>query len=278
MNKLLAFLLLLLGSGAALADPISAIVAIGTMVGAAGAAGAATGAATVGLAGAIGAMTLTQGMMFAGGAISLIGNATKNKKLMNFGNILGIAGGVGELGKGLLASANTSGLLAEEGVKAAAPAVADAAGAAETVPAVQNPMRGVESAAAKAAAAGKTAQNASLLDNMVDGLKGTGKWVNDNKELVKLGSGIIEGAAKNYAQQNELDQQEAYLDRRRREYSDSVKGMAPVPDMFDPNADPTAGRPVQNPVRYVPQQPAVPPPAAQPQSRVVTPNRYRVGG
>ena len=62
-------------------DPISAAISIGTMF----------ATAEAGFA----AMTLMQGITFAGAAVSLVGNITGNKSLMKLGAIAGIAGGLG---------------------------------------------------------------------------------------------------------------------------------------------------------------------------------------
>lgn len=66
-------------------DPVSAIVAIGSMAG------------TYAAAGTFAAMTLTQGLVFAGAALSLAGNITGNKTLSKIGMVTGLAGGVGML-------------------------------------------------------------------------------------------------------------------------------------------------------------------------------------
>jgi len=75
-------------------DPISAAVSLYTMF----------SAAEAGFA----AMTLMQGISFAGAAISLIGNITGNKTLSSIGMIAGIAGGIGAFAesKGLFDSGN----------------------------------------------------------------------------------------------------------------------------------------------------------------------------
>jgi len=64
-------------------DPISAVIAISTM------------GATYAAAGTFAAMTLMQGITFAGAALSLVGNITGNKTLMKIGAVAGIAGGIG---------------------------------------------------------------------------------------------------------------------------------------------------------------------------------------
>lgn len=66
-------------------EPVSAILAIGTMMG------------TYAAAGTFAAMTLAQGLMFAGAALSLVGNVSGNKTLSRVGMVVGIAGGVGSL-------------------------------------------------------------------------------------------------------------------------------------------------------------------------------------
>lgn len=75
-------------------DPISAAISIASMVG------------TYTAAGTFAAMTVMQGITFAGAALSLVGNVTGNKSLMKIGAIAGIAGGVGAFAesKGLFSS------------------------------------------------------------------------------------------------------------------------------------------------------------------------------
>ena len=69
-------------------DPISAAIAIGSM------------GATYAAAGTFAAMTVLQGITFAGAALSLVGNVTGNKSLMKLGMVVGIAGGIGSLAEG----------------------------------------------------------------------------------------------------------------------------------------------------------------------------------
>ena len=64
-------------------DPISAIISIASMAG------------TYSLAGSFAAMSIFQGIAFAGAALSLVGNVTGNKTLSKIGMIAGLAGGVG---------------------------------------------------------------------------------------------------------------------------------------------------------------------------------------
>jgi hypothetical protein len=66
-------------------DPISAVLSIATMAG------------TYATAGTFAAMTIAQGITFAGAALSLVGNVTGNKTLSKIGMVAGIAGGLGQL-------------------------------------------------------------------------------------------------------------------------------------------------------------------------------------
>lgn len=66
-------------------DPVSAVISIASM------------ASTYAAAGTFAAMTLTQGLVFAGAAIGLAGNITGNKTLSKIGMVTGLAGGVGML-------------------------------------------------------------------------------------------------------------------------------------------------------------------------------------
>lgn len=75
-------------------DPVSAIISIATLV--------TTGGAVL-----AGTASLMTGLAFAGAAISLVGNITKNKTLSKIGMVVGIAGGAGMLAEsaGLFTSA-----------------------------------------------------------------------------------------------------------------------------------------------------------------------------
>jgi len=66
-------------------DPISAALSAATMAG------------TYTAAGSFAAMSLMQGVTFAGAAMSLVGSVTGNKTLSKIGMITGIAGGIGSL-------------------------------------------------------------------------------------------------------------------------------------------------------------------------------------
>lgn len=75
-------------------DPVSAVLSLATM---AGTYGAAT-AAGMGIGATFSAMTIAQGITFAGAALSLVGNITGNKTLSKIGMVAGIAGGLGQMG------------------------------------------------------------------------------------------------------------------------------------------------------------------------------------
>jgi len=75
-------------------DPVSAAISIYSMYGAGVAvAGAMTAGATFGAA--VAGLSIAQGLMFAGGALSLVGNVTGNNDLMVLGTALTIGGGIG---------------------------------------------------------------------------------------------------------------------------------------------------------------------------------------
>jgi hypothetical protein len=104
-------------------DPVSAIIAIGSM------------GATYAAAGTFAAMTVMQGITFAGAALSLVGNVTGNKTLSKIGMIAGLAGGVGMFAEsqGLF----SSGTLGETfGMNSAAATDAVKAGSSSVTPVV----------------------------------------------------------------------------------------------------------------------------------------------
>jgi len=78
-------------------DPVSAILSVASMAGTYGAAAAAAGAGA-GIGATFSAMTIMQGLTFAGGALSLVGNVTGNKTLSKIGMVTGIVGGLGQMG------------------------------------------------------------------------------------------------------------------------------------------------------------------------------------
>ena len=92
-------------------DPITAVISIASMAG------------TYAAAGSFAAMTLMQGITFAGAALSLVGNISGNSTLMKIGAIAGIAGGIGSFAEsaGLIDKTSTLGeTFGMEGSKAAA--------------------------------------------------------------------------------------------------------------------------------------------------------------
>jgi hypothetical protein len=99
-------------------DPISAAISIGTMF----------ATAEAGFA----AMTVMQGITFAGAAVSLIGNVSGNKDLMKLGMVAGIAGGLGSLAEsqGLFSSGNLSDSLGMGAKSATNPLAATPSGSA----------------------------------------------------------------------------------------------------------------------------------------------------
>lgn len=82
-------------------DPVTAIVSIASMAG------------TYAAAGSFAAMTVMQGITFAGAALSLVGNVTGNKTLSKIGMIAGLAGGVGMFADKMLGGAPIGGTLGE---------------------------------------------------------------------------------------------------------------------------------------------------------------------
>ena len=82
-------------------DPISAVISIASMAG------------TYAAAGSFAAMTLMQGITFAGAALSLVGNVSGNKTLSKIGMIAGLAGGVGMFADSVMGGAPMGGTLGE---------------------------------------------------------------------------------------------------------------------------------------------------------------------
>lgn len=259
MTRILPLLLLLL-PGVALADPISGLAAIGSA-----------------FAGATAGVTLVQGLSLAGSALSLVGAITGNKKLGNFGKILGLAGGFSSLLKDTFGKAAAEGAagqlaqtvtpveqIAQEATAAASAApsaadavsqaqaaglgtedlVASAAKAPEVVDATPSPVRdALRKVEASTTPAGK---DSSLLGRLAEGIK-------NNKELVTLGAGLVSGAASGYQQRALRKDEEAAIRRQQQRYSDSVKGVQPIGQFINPGADVT-NVPTRDPMRYVPRR------------------------
>lgn len=274
MKKFLVFLSLALLAGAAHADPISAVLSIGTML--------SSGVAAVGIAG----LTLTQGLMFAGGALGLAGAVTGNKKLRNLGGVLGLAGGLGELAKGLASSG--AAVAGEAGSGAGAQQLAQTATTpAEQVAAEVSGQAGSEvaKAAGDVATADMDAINSALgqsapvqaatpasesfrasanygpgmsqapaAGGLATAARNVGSFIKDNKELVQLGSGLIGGAMKGSGDQDLLDRRAELEQEAQGRYSASVTGIRQPGQFIRPGVDVTANRPIQNPVRYVPKR------------------------
>lgn len=105
-------------------DPVSAVISVATMVG------------SYAAAGSFAAMTLMQGIAFAGAAISLVGNVSGNSTLSKIGMVAGLAGGIGALAEsaGMFSSGNLGDTF---GIGSAAPGAG--AGAAPGAELVQTP-------------------------------------------------------------------------------------------------------------------------------------------
>ena len=101
------------------------------------------GAAAIGAVGASTASMVVGGIMVAGGALTAIGAVTGNKSMMQWGGVLGLAGGVGGLASGAWQQA-AGGLATEAGTGAGSFTAADmatkplAASAADTAGAAAN--------------------------------------------------------------------------------------------------------------------------------------------
>lgn len=278
MKKFLVFLALALSSAAASADPISAIASIATILG--------SGATVAGIA--AGALSLTQGLMLAGGALGLAGSLTQNKKLQMLGGALGLAGGLGQLA-GKLTSAAATGELASAGAEqlgqtasvtapaeqVAAEVGSQAAGAAADVATdvATADMNSINDALSSSAATTsgpatpstvasefRPSQNygPGLTDaggggGLADAAKKVGSVIRDNKELINLGSGLIKGAMDSRSASDQLDRRAQLEQEAQARYSDSVTGIAPAGRFVRPGVDVTAGQP-QNPIRYVPRR------------------------
>lgn len=110
-------------------DPVSAFISLASMAG------------TYAAAGSFAAMTLMQGLTFAGAALSLVGNVTGNRTLSKIGLVAGLAGGVGMLAEsaGIFSSGTvgeTFGLGEAAGNASLSQSVAP--GAQATAPGAQN--------------------------------------------------------------------------------------------------------------------------------------------
>ena len=275
--KLLVAGLLAFLANSAHADPVSAVIAVATMVGSAGAiAATATG--------------ILAGISFAGAAVSLIGNVSGNKKLMKIGAIASAGAGLASLATSALNAGTGAANAAQEtfraaeladtaNVSAAADAASGASGAASTAAAetaaadvgrnvAQNGTAASAAPATPAAAATTEAVAPAVAETGGQVTKGTafgdaakraGSFIRDNKELVNLGGGLVKGAMEyksvrdKYGDARGLAEDERrWVDERRKAYSDSVRAAAaaPMPTVNDVNINQVTP---QDPTkRYVP--------------------------
>lgn len=275
--KLLVAGLLAFLANSAHADPVSAVIAVATMVGSASAiAATATG--------------ILAGISFAGAAVSLIGNVSGNKKLMKIGAIASAGAGLASLATSALNAGTGAANAAQEtfraaeladtaNVSAAADAASGASGAASTAAAetaaadagrnvAQNGTAASAAPAAPAAAATTEAVAPAVAETGGQVTKGTafgdaakraGSFIRDNKELVNLGGGLVKGAMEyksvrdKYGDARGLAEDERrWVDERRKAYSDSVRAAAaaPMPTVNDVNINQVTP---QDPTkRYVP--------------------------
>jgi hypothetical protein len=258
----------------AFADPVSAVVSIGSMAASWGGASGLVGAVTAG-AGVTGSM-VAAGMSFAGATLSLVGNATKNKKLMDLGNIAAVAGAAGSLALG--ATAPSSAEVAKETAKKAAQAASPAseAAAAVTAEAVGNAAPAVAEAADAVQAANSAASapmsheawraselrssglvnraaapsSSPILDAIKNASTKTSAFLRENKELVKIGSEAIKGAL---SKEQSPASATAAADAARREAYNAgiINSQGGFPLRIDPNVQVTQVS-VASPNRYVP--------------------------
>lgn len=201
-------------------DPVSAVVAVSSM------------GATYAAAGSLAAMSLTQGLVFAGGALSLAGNLTGNKKLSKLGSLVGIAGGVGMLGEAITGQTLAEGFkvgnltggatsAAESAASATAPlveSVAQAPAAKELASMAATDTAGqaarAMSTAAPAAATPTTAAAAAPAVNSPQGLlRSALQFTKDNPMAAYVGGQLVSGVGNYLGAQDERD----YADKLRRE-------------------------------------------------------------
>lgn len=302
--RILIGALLALFTGSASAEPISAILSVATMVGAAG------GAAGFSLATAF--SSLASGLAFTGGALSLLGNVTGNKTLTKLGVVAGVAGlgtalfnatgaaatgaaATDAAGAGQLAETAGSAPLAEgagaagagaAGAEAAGGGLIDAAGsgiapsaapsafataAPDAFPGSMPADAGFTPGGAAPTGAAPAAQvgagsggGGGLVDSVGKGLD----WLNKNKGVAQIGAGLIQGAATAYGQMSAQDAEMGYYDRLRRKFSASITGMQGGGLQINPHATVTSVD-VQNPTRYT----SAP---AQPESQAQAPARPEI--
>lgn len=276
MKFIFLFALLLL-AGPVHAEPISAALAVvGTAFGATGAAAVMTGLMVTGTAiSAIGTLTGSKKLAKFGGLVSLAGGVGAGFQALSAAAEAASANAAVSAGAESLAVTPTA--VSEAGTAAAVSAAEPAAlttGEALAKTPVAQELMGTAGAADtsgglvnSAATAPSSAQmpNASILgsqavqpaaspvaDALATASKHVGSFLKDNKELVKLGGGLIEGAmgrnAADSRQQAEFD----YLNQRRADYNAGVQGSA-IPFRIQGGQNVT-NVPVQDPMRFIPQR------------------------
>jgi len=129
---------------------------------------AAAGGLSAIAAGGLSALTLTSGLMIAGGAMTAIGTLTGNKKLATIGSVLGLAGGIGSaLGKGAeTAAADVAGSAAAE---AGASTTANVGGEIAQGAVADTATSVAESATKTASAAGDALRGGGLIETAAQG-------------------------------------------------------------------------------------------------------------
>lgn len=109
-------------------DPVSAVISLATMGG------------TYAAAGSFAAMSVMQGITFAGAALNLVGNVSGNKTLQKIGMVAGIAGGIGQLAG--IQGPTLGETFGKVGIGSSTPSVAPVTGASPTSSLAQTPTAG----------------------------------------------------------------------------------------------------------------------------------------
>jgi hypothetical protein len=269
MKKLLLLLALFLVPGLASAEPVSAIMAIATIMGGAGGA-------------------MATGLALAGSAISLVGAITGNKKLKKVGSVVSLVTSAGSALSNAFGGAAAAGEAAGETVGAGAealgqtavsPAAEVAAGAAggenalagevlnrqalqtgltEGVNAGQAAQSAGQAALTGSANVGQAARIAGQVVQPSAGpsaLSRVGSFIKENKELVNLGGGLVKGAMEGYGQERAVKdaakRAEEAEARRRAQFNASILGINPQGQFIRPDADVVSGQQTQDPARYM---------------------------
>jgi len=109
-------------------DPVSAVISLATMGG------------TYAAAGSFAAMSVMQGITFAGAALNLVGNVSGNKTLQKIGMVAGIAGGIGQLAG--IQGPTLGETFGKVGIGSSTPSVAPVTGASPSSGLAQTPTAG----------------------------------------------------------------------------------------------------------------------------------------